>query len=162
MQRMRRAVIVAVLALGPSIPRPSGACDPVPDSFPFAVDPAHASDTTPPSAVTGAAMVIPSSEADAGCGGTKCGSGGTRVVLQLQATDDRTPAGQLGFRLVAVGGQVPSGLVIPAAPLQGDFGSEVRLRFAQEPRGRFAFDLEVRAVDLAGNEGPPAVIAVRG
>lgn len=157
---MRHVAIAAVLALTPSVPRPSGACSLVPESSPHLLDPAFAADTTAPGAVTASALVeVPPTRDGGGCGATPlCGDGGSFLVVFVDATDDRTPAGRLGYRLEVVGGQVPAGFTLPTEALAPD-GGEVRIRIATA-RAPFSVEVAVRAVDLNGNEGPATVITI--
>ncbi|MBA3454905.1 MAG: hypothetical protein H0T42_17585 [Deltaproteobacteria bacterium] len=155
-----RLLAIAALLVAPSIPRWSGACEPTPDNDgPHALDPVFAADTVAPSAVTATSLIERADEGDGGgCGTPKCGGGGTAVYLSVAATDDRTPKDRLGYRLTLAGGQLPSGLSLPTTPVLSSYG-ELRLRLPSDA-GAFAFDLEIRAIDLNGNVGPATVIAV--
>ena len=148
---------LALVVLGPSLPAPVGACSQSDiDGGTHSLDPAFSADTTPPSPVTVTYEILPHSPADSGCGGTKCGRL-PLVLLRLSASDVGTPSERVGYKFTVVDGQPPQGLHVSSVLLAAN--GEVGLPFDTDA-GSFSFDLEVRAVDLNGNEGPPVVIAI--
>ncbi len=155
---MRRLALLALL-LAPSIPRPTGACEPADrNGGVHTLDPQHATDATPPAAPTARFDVYYYDEDDGpGCG-TSCGGFGTHISLYVGALDDRTPGDQMGYQLTVVGGQPPIGIDLPTRPLK-TFGGELSLYFNGDDHS-FTFDLEVRAIDLNGNIGPATVITI--
>ena len=145
------------LALGAVLlaadPKLADACSFAPNET-HELDPAFSSDTTAPGAPTVSAMVhrweYPSSCFDIGL-----------ISVALAATDDAAPANRLGYKLRVASGDPPDRLGIGAdaiAPPSLDGGS-VSLFFSYMDYA-FAFDLEVRAVDLNGNEGPPTIVFI--
>jgi len=155
-----RHLAVLALLLAPSIPRPTGACSPLPENDgSHVVDPAFAGDAVAPSAVTATFSVIhPSNEGSRGCAPIDCGPGVPHIDLDVVATDDRAPTDRLGYHLTVLSGEPPGGLSLPSGPVLTAYG-DLLLRFAADAGG-FNFALEVRAVDLNGNVGPPSTITI--
>lgn len=160
---MRRLALLMLL-LAPSLPRPVGACSPaLRDGGWHSNDPAYATDTVAPSAVMASATVERSTRDDGGSVGcnTSCGPAPGYIVLRPTATDDRAGLAQLGFKLAIASGQPPRGLDVSQVLLIESYSGEIGLRFDNDA-APFSFDLELRAVDLNGNEGPPTVITIEG
>ncbi len=140
-------------------PTPASACSLVGNN-PWQPDETQASDTTPPSAPVVSAFVTRNEDDSSGCGNVaSCGSIAA-IHLDVQATDDRTTAEQIGYEVTIVGGTAPTnfdptldGRVTPA------FSGELIFYF-EFSSPSFSVVLEVRAVDANGNLGPPVVITV--
>lgn len=132
-------------------PRRAEACSPVTYDQHF-LDPAHAADQVAPSAPIADGYVYRDT-ANGGC--NSCGDLSS-IVISASATDDRTPAEQVGFQLKVVRGIAPFAALGPIRPQYSD---EMRIFFDPEVRG-YSFDVEVRAVDLNGNIGAPTVITI--
>lgn len=157
---MRFIVVFALLVLA----RPSDACVlPNPEITPHDLDPAQAGDTVPPPAPQ-ATYTIARGEIGGGCGAkTDCDGKYASISLDVQATDDATPADRLGYLITIVGGgDPPNGLYG-----RGFQGAGVVV----QPRGNFewsfdyddkdfAFDVEIRVVDLNGNMSTPTVLHI--
>ena len=158
---MRRLALLALL-LAPSIPRPTGACSAVSENAgERQLDPAFSTDLVPPSAVTASAVVDRDDDdggGGGGCNGAQCVTSGSFVFMSVYAMDDRAQKEQLGYRLTLASGELPAGMNLPTTAVISDSG-ELRLRFPNDAPA-FAFELEIRAVDLNGNNGPATVIAV--
>jgi hypothetical protein len=141
------------------IPRPAHACSLI-ANYEHGLDAAHADDTTPPTTVTASAEVVRiHSHDDGGCGGAhdSCGSYGYVAVI-VAATDDRAASDQIGYQVRLVGGAAPQDMTIPAeAQRPADPG---RLVFYFDVAAAIDMELEVRAVDLNGNLGPPSIVVV--
>lgn len=153
---MKHLAAVVLVALAPSIPRPSNACSIAPPDYgPLELDPTFETDTVPPSAVDVTYNVYRRD------GGGACGSCGdfSSINVALTATDDRATSERLGFRFRLVGGGTPPGMTLPDDDRVSDYGS-IYWRFDSAYRGRISFDVEVRAVDLNGNVGPATVITI--
>jgi hypothetical protein len=116
-----------------------------------------AGDVTPPSAtaVVSIRAEIDDPEAEASCtfGGRFCYGG--VVIVQFRATDDHTPAERLGFT-VALLEAPPDGFELGPMPIKG---SEGRFTYPL-PSREFSLEMEVRAVDLNKNIGPPTRFTV--
>jgi len=156
---------VATLAL--AIPRAAQAC-----SYgyqPHQLDAAEkAVDTTPPATPVAGPITISRGHgaSHTGCGGSiasSCDDLGS-VTFALSATDDRTPAATMGFRVTARGPGSFEGVF----PLDMDvrlFDGKMVVRWidgATDNQESLDFDLEVRAIDLAGNvSAEPAIVRVR-
>jgi hypothetical protein len=73
----------------------------------------------------------------------------------MQATDDRAPAERIGFLITVASGEfsieIEDGAIVPYGPVSFYF-AEDELPFEGE--------LEVRAIDLNGNIGPPTIVEV--
>lgn len=156
-----RYLALLALVLAPSIPRPSGACSV--DSGhggDHRLDPAHATDVTPPGAVTADFVLFYDEEEDDSIGCNSCGGGDySRIQLALAATDDRTEADRLAYTFAITAGQPPGGIDLPFNPRFTAYDGGIQLQISREDRD-FAFQLEVRAVDLNGNVGAPTVITI--
>lgn len=157
---MKHVLALALLVVAPSIPRPSGACSPVPDdNGPHELDVTFSADAVAPGAVDATSSVSRSSGGGGGCAGTdSCGGGFSMVRVALTAVDDRTPEERMGYRFAIVGGQPPPGLLFPSGDRTA-YG-EVNWRFDSSYRGSFSFDVSIRAVDLNGNVGPATTLTV--
>lgn len=157
------APLAALLALADS--RPASACSLLTNDD-FQEDPAQAGDATPPGAVTGSAEVFRNEEEE-GVGCTQVAGCGdiAAIRLDVSATDNATPADRMGYLVTVVGGEPPAGLVgesfggIRSTPVTG-YGGELIFYFDFNDRAGFQLDLEVRAVDLGGNLGPPTIFSV--
>jgi hypothetical protein len=125
---------------------PADACTPFSNDS-FIPDPAYADDREPPSGVT---VKVTTYDSDAQCGW------GSSLLLEVSASDDATPPSDLGYQLTVVEGSVE----------QGEFGDEpISVGLADGLIFYFGaedldFTLEVRAVDLNRNVGPPTVVEV--
>ena len=112
------------------------------------IDPAQADDTMPPTAPT---VDVEISRYDQGCG-----SNGLELELGMQATDDRAPAQRLGFLVTVASGEllieIDEGAIVP-------YDGTVSFYFAEDELP-FEGELEVRAIDLNGNIGPPTIVEV--
>ena len=97
--------------------------------------------------------LLPRKRADGAIG--SCGDLSS-IVLHATATDNATPSERMGFRVRVVDGVAP--ISVPDQNLEPESQDEMRF-FMDGSRG-FAFTLEVRAVDLNGNLGPPAMIYI--
>jgi hypothetical protein len=161
-------VPLLLIVLTPSIPRPVGACSLAPrDGGWHNNDPLYALDTTPPSAVTASYTVLRAKDdggGGGGCGIASCGPAPSYVLLSLSATDDRAAVDRLGYTFAIVDGQPPRYFnyenVLKVDPYSAS-GTELGLSFDTDA-APFSFDLEIRAVDLNGNEGPPIVMTIEG
>ena len=155
-----RALPFLVLAVLVDAPRPAAACSLLGNGE-HQRDAAYASDTVAPSAVTAAAAVHRSAD-DSGCGGVSGGTCGdlASISITVAATDDAAPVDKLGYQLRVVSGELPAGLTIPTTPVISYAGDELYFYFNYGDRSGFVVDLEIRAVDLNGNLGPPSVITI--
>jgi hypothetical protein len=152
------ALLAALTALVPA--RDAAACD-VAAPSPLVVDAAEkAVDHTPPSAPTGVTTSVRRGRGPQkqGCGATSatsCDDVGT-ITLAPTATDDRTPAAKLGYRVRLVAGALPAGASLPAGavvPFQGLLPI-TWIDGAEDDQEVIDFTVTLTAVDLAGNEGP--------
>jgi hypothetical protein len=162
MPAMRFAIVLALLALS----RPSDACvPPNPETTTHEVDPAHSGDTVAPSKPD-ADYTIARTTIGGGCGGAKtdCDGKYATIYLHIDATDDATSTEKLGYDIKIIGGDTPKALYGRGFEGQG---------VVVQPRGdfewsfdyddtEFAFDVEIRAVDLNGNMSEPAVLHIAG
>lgn len=155
-------VAVALCALA----TPARACS-FPDNQPYTIDPqAQATDATPPSAPVATVQSVKRGKGPeyAGCSqsASSCDDLGT-ILLQVSATDDQTDTASLGYRIELVSGSLPSGLTLPATAVRPALSGGLLLVWldgASDDQEALTFELSVRAVDLAGNEGPPTSVAV--
>ncbi len=152
--------LLVALAVGALAARPARAC-----SFgdtPHTLDPeAQASDHVAPTLASPTLVRITRGQGSSGCGGSgsSCDDIGS-IGVSVPATDDATPAAQIGFRLSVVGGTPPGG--IPTQAVRASNG-ELWLHWADGNSGdqeAFAFTLQVVAIDLAGNESAPQTLLI--
>jgi uncharacterized protein (TIGR03382 family) len=153
-----RALPFLVLAALVDAPRPAAACSLIGNGE-HQLDTAYANDTVAPSAVTASAAVHRSAD-DTGCGGASSCGDLASVSIDVAATDDAAPADMLGYQLRVVGGQPPAGLTIPTEAVMSYGGGDLYFYFEYGDRSGFNFALEIRAVDLNGNLGPPTTITI--
>lgn len=144
-----RFVLVALLAV--ALPRPADSCS-ISVPSPHQKDPQHATDVTPPSAT-----FVTTSRVESSDGGGCCGGARRWIELGLVASDDKTSADELGYKLTVVGGEPPRNFPETQTLQYGGDRMPVSVDFED---AAFAFDLEIRAVDLNGNEGPPVVVEI--
>lgn len=135
-------------------PATATACSPAFGYFAHSLDEAHQADALPPGAPSVAVSLEETEEVDHGCDNPCGSSGGRRLVLTVSAVDDRTPTDRMGYRIRATGKHVPRHLARELGDLiPGWFPNTIVFKLGSE--GRLDFELEVRAVDLNGNAGPP-------
>ena len=145
---------VAALALGAVIAqaRPAEACS-YPANERYVLDRADASDVTPPQPV-----IVEVSDLKR-YRGTSC-DGEVLLRLELTSTDDRTPSDKLGYVVRMKSGNFgqppPAFGETPLKPL--DDGSLIFAVGGSD--GPVDMVLELRAVDLHGNLGPPIELHV--
>jgi hypothetical protein len=129
----------------------------------------QALDDTPPSAVEGASYSVQRGVGprQQGCGQqmmTSCDDIGLITLEMGQATDDRTQRGALGYRLEVVAGAAPPDAGWPTVAVRADDGGRIFLPWvdgSSDEQEAFDLTFRVRAVDLAGNEGPPTELRIR-
>jgi hypothetical protein len=163
---MRRLPLLLGPLLGAAAAR-AGACELAPPVA-HTVDPAEqAADHAPP--VMGQRVRVNITRGRgkaAGCEGgtaTSCDDI-ARVELTPEATDDRTPAAQLGYQIEKLTGPLPAGLVLPAGAVRAGSDGAIVLAWSEHPDGDpplLAFVLGVRAVDAGGNASAPIQVPVR-
>jgi hypothetical protein len=127
---------------------------------------AQASDTTPPSVPVANVESIrrgqgPTTYANCSQSVSSCDDFGS-IGIALTATDDQAPTDKMGYRVEVVAGQLPDGLALPTGPVLLT-GGHLYLHWidgATDDQEAVSFTLAIRAVDLAGNTGPPANVEV--
>jgi hypothetical protein len=155
-----RALALLALVLAPSIPRPSGACSvDAGHGGDHRLDPEHATDMTASGAVTADFdLYFDPDDESPGC--SSCGGDYSHIRFGVAASDDRTPADRLAYKFAISGGRPPNGIDLPFKPLFIGYDGGVQLRISRENR-ELGFEIEIRAVDLNGNVGPPTLLTVR-
>jgi len=155
------ASVVAVLTALGWTARTADACT-IPQNTAFELDAAHADDHVAPGPVTIDYAHISSIEDYEGCNAqerTSCSGVGT-FSFSGTATDDRTPVGRVGFVVSVVEGELPAlSRGAPFSPVRGEGAPhmDVVYVFGNDDRA-YDFVLEVRAIDLNGNVGPPTLV----
>ncbi len=93
---------------------------------------------------------------------TSCDDISTLSLDFLPAVDDRTPAAELGYRLVLLDGELPEGMSLPDGAIRAETGhiSVAWLDGLAEEQELIDFSLGLIAVDLAGNESELATVDV--
>jgi hypothetical protein len=158
---MRPLITAVLIVLAPSIPTLTGACSLVPENGGVhALDAQYATDAIAPTITSADTYVVrPGEPAGCACESAGCGDSRWFVRLYMAAADDRAGEYELGYKFRVIGGQAPASLVLPTETVRSSTG-EVLLLLSKQERGAIAFDLEIRAVDLNGNESAPTVVSV--
>jgi hypothetical protein len=152
---MRTVLVLAALYwMEPAEVRACGATEPL---RPHELDPAYASDATPP-AVHGVTVAVVRSDDHPP---NNCGRYAF-IHLEIAATDDAAPSKRLAYSVeVVAGSDAPDHLTIPTVaegPIVDPSGS-IPLWFSADD-GAFDVELAVRAIDLNGNVSEAAVVRV--
>ena len=122
------------------------------------LDPAHANDTTTPSAAIVENVDVGRHADEGGCAIAGCGDRGT-ILFYVRASDDRAKPEELGVRLAVVGGAPPRGMSLIDYDVTLAYNGEVVIYFDYDAPP-FEMDLEVRAIDRNGNLGPPTIVHI--
>jgi hypothetical protein len=157
---MRVALLAVPLALF-AVPVDAAACVPeFPGITPHELDAGHAGDTVPPS-TPHAAFSISRHEVGGGCTQTDCDGKYADVRVDVTGGDDRTPPERLGYILTITGGDTPAKLYTAAPSGMPVFQPEGSFTYSFDYEDHdFAFDVEVRTVDLNGNVSEPALLHI--
>jgi len=160
-------VCVGLSATFPGLVTPAHACKLASNPVHSTDAQAQATDGSPPSAPVVTVQSIQRGKGPEyqGCSqsASSCDALG-RIILQVSATDDQTEVASLGYRIELASGSLPSGLSLPATAVRPATGSGLLLGWidgASDDQEALSFVLAIRAVDLAGNEGPPTSVALR-
>lgn len=132
------------------------------------VDPAEAAvDSAPPSAIGSPTFTVRrGAAASDGCGtqGDSCDDIGTITVHFPPATDDRTDAASMGYRVEVVRGAMPPDPTWPDSPVRTTDGRTIYFHWIDgdtDDQELIDVTLAISAVDRAGNEGPPTELRIR-
>jgi hypothetical protein len=131
-----------------------------PEITPHELDPAHASDTVAPRTPQ-ATFSIARHEVGGGCAQSDCDGKYANVYVEVTGGDDQTPRERLGYILTIIGGDTPANMYtavpngMPAFQPQGSF----TYGFDYDDH-EYAFDLEIRTVDLNGNVSEPTLLHI--
>jgi hypothetical protein len=154
--------LVAIAVLGS--PSPARPCS-IPAPTPHLIDvAAQQVDHTAPVLAPTPAVVVRRGPSPDGCGAqqiTSCDGVGSISITPV-ATDDRSPAAQIGFRLRVVAGNLPDRLTLPSTDIQALSGA-INLHWddgIEDDHEAFSFTLELSAVDSAGNASAPITLVV--
>jgi MYXO-CTERM domain-containing protein len=157
---MRLALCAALVGLF-AVPCEAHACVPeFPGITPHELDPAYASDIVAPGTPQ-ATFSISRHEIGGGCAQSDCDGRYADVYVDVTGGDDRTPQERLGYILTIAGGDTPAKMYsavpngMPVFQGQGSF----RFGFDYDDRD-FAFDVEIRTVDLNGNISEPTLLHI--
>ena len=166
---MRSRSYVMVLVIGATaclaLAMPARACS-LAGNQAHTIDP-QAQDASPPSAPIVTVQTIHRGKGpeQQGCAqsASSCDDLGW-IIVQVSAADDQTATGSLGYRIELASGSLPSGLSLPTTavrPATSNGLTFVWIDGSRDDQEALAFVLSIRAVDLAGNEGPPTSVEVR-
>jgi MYXO-CTERM domain-containing protein len=90
--------------------------------------------------------------------GANCGDIG-EYTIKVEAADDQTAAGELGFAVALAEGNFP--FPVPEGDVAGDLYGDLSGAFVDEGEA-FQGTLEVRVVDRAGNRSEPVLVSASG
>lgn len=163
-----RALAVMLACFIGLTPRPSRACDYAPLA-PHQTDPTEAAlDTKPPSAITKTSFTLQRGHGpEGGClseSSDSCADIGTLTLHFEPASDDRTDAANMGYRIEVVAGHAPSDPTWPSSAVRAFDGSSLYLHWVDgedDEQEALDFTLSISAVDRAGNQGPATQVRVR-
>lgn len=133
------------------------------------LDPSEqAVDTAPPAAVGEPTYSVRRGRGPerSGCSesGSSCDDIGGISVHLGEVSDDRTLPGEMGFWIELVSGSPPSGINLPSTLVRADSSRSLHFNWsdgADDDQEAIDFTLRIRAVDRAGNEGPPSELRIR-
>lgn len=146
--------LALIVAIGPSIPRGSGACSyPLRHGWDFGDTPTIENDRTPPTLAMTSRVERYGGGACADCPGMGY------VVFTPTATDDRTPVDFIRYRFEIVRGTPPFEFIYDTYGV--DYDRIIGMMFDVDADD-FSFDVKVTAVDISGNESPPVVLKIEG
>jgi MYXO-CTERM domain-containing protein len=99
----------------------------------------------------------------AGCGvqSTSCDGLGS-ISITPAVADDRAPASEIGFRLRLTAGSLPEGLALPSGDIRATSGA-IYFHWTdgtERDHEPFAFNVELIAIDTAGNLSAPVQVMV--
>lgn len=165
---IRWHTVATLAALSFVAPRRAEACD-YGTMAPHETDPAEvAVDSTPPSAIAKPSFTVKRGHGPEGSCGSQssdsCADIGSISVHFAPATDDRTAAATMGYRVEVVDGVAPADPTWPSAAVRAHDGNTLYFHWSdgeddeQEP---IDFTLAISAVDRAGNQGPPTEVRIR-
>jgi len=157
----RRLLLLVVIAAVPAVPRVADACLVVGDT-PFTRT-RTPNETAPPGAVSVGNVevrVFLSEDEDEGCSNVQTSPCGSHAVLgfSVAATDDVTPAGMIGYRLVVLPGGDPPATLAKADLYDRLASSRIRVLYSPLDGEEFDFFLGVSAIDESGNVGPQTAV----
>jgi hypothetical protein len=143
----------------PALP-PAHACSFAPHTE-HVIDPEEeTADTTPPGV-----PVLPEPQFSRRPSGPACddsnsctGSGSIGVIIDAPA-DDRTPGAEMGYVLTLATGTLPTNMTLPETPVRAEADGTIWFYFSDQDQS-IDFTLSVRAMDLGGNLGTPALVRV--
>lgn len=161
---MRLFLALSVLFAMALVSRPAEACMPA-WMEEHTLDPDEAAvDSTAPGQVEVVAVTVNRTSQLEGCVRMMCFLSNV-VVEFVPPEDDRTPTEQMGYRFEILSQEgVPRSLLSKFDDVTIRAFGEGRLFFDFTESGQrnpFRMEIAVRAVDLAGNEGPPTTFVVR-
>lgn len=90
--------------------------------------------------------------------GVSCGDIGS-ATISIEASDDQTAQGQLGFSVTLVEGSLP--FEVPERDMEPNMDGDLNILFADQGQA-FQGTLEVRVVDRAGNRSEPVLVSASG
>jgi hypothetical protein len=156
-----RVVLCAGLVALATVPRDADACVLAFQGVtPHEIDPAYAGDTTAPGRPQ-ATFSISRYEVGGGCTHTDCDGTYARLFVDVTGGDDQTPPERLGYILTITGGDAPGNLHSDAQNNMPVFQAQGSFVYSFDDKDHdFAFDLEVRTIDLNGNVSEPTLLHI--
>lgn len=160
--RISALVAATHAALFLSLPGPAWACSfALLEHFTSADE--VAVDQTPPAVpvLGGVLMHRRPERSQNGCSqsASSCDGTGTIGISIDAAADDRTAEADMGYLIEIVGGELPDDIHLPTEPVRADESGIIWLPFADRDQD-IDVTFSVRARDLGGNLGEPAVVEV--
>jgi MYXO-CTERM domain-containing protein len=154
---------LVALALGALAVQPARACDVGPPPA-HVLDPeAQGNDHVAPALPPPSLFKINRGHGNDGCSSYDSCEGMAAVVISVSATDDATPAQEVGYRLTLVDGALPQDMRLPDSPIRTIEAGHLWLYWGDgdsDDQEAFSFTLQIVAIDLAGNESAPQTLEV--
>ncbi|MBK8999002.1 MAG: hypothetical protein IPM35_25040 [Myxococcales bacterium] len=168
MSGSRWHTVAALAGLVLLAPRRGDACSYGPMA-PHTTDPAEAAvDSTPPSAIAKPSFTVQRGHGpEGGCGSQSsdsCADIGSISVHFQPASDDRTDAANMGYRVEVVKGVAPADSTWPSAAVRAHEGNTLYFHWADgesDEQEAIDFTLAISALDRAGNQGPATELRIR-
>lgn len=159
---MRALVLIAIASAVAAGPRLARACS-IAANPPYVADPAlRGVDTLPPAAPVAGEISFrrANSTASVGCVMVSTCDDIGFIDVSLALADDHAKAEAIGVKLSLASGILPVGVNLPTEPILLRNGAFELVWVDTDPTSNIQFELDVVAIDTAGNESAPTRVQV--